>query len=276
VGSDHFLDAKQSAKRALALNPRNAEAHSALGYIEVLQLWNWEEGLRETQQAIALAPNDAEVANFAGDVYRSLGDFEQGTKWERRAIELDPLLPINHSDLTWVLQMQGRCQEAVAPGKKALELDPGLLGAVDALARAHICLGDLDRAGQLAEQLASADPTLYSGPDLRARIAIKQGRLDDARQATAELQRRARAGEMVNYAVAQLEVMLGDNEAAARSLALAYTQRDPFFPADDLWLLPEDWPDHPGIRATLDKPEIKGLFDMRRNYFKAQKMRGFK
>ena len=74
----------------------------------------------------------------------------------------------------------------------------------------------------------------------------------------------------------ELEVMLGDNEAAARSLSLAYAQRDPYFPADDLWLLPEDWPDHPGIRAALDKPELKGLFDMRRNYFKAQKMRGFK
>jgi len=276
VGSARFLEAKQSAQRALALNPRNAEAHSALSVIEVLHLWNWDEGLRETQLAIALAPNDAEIANFAGDMFRSLGDFEQGLKWERRAIELDPLLPINHADLTWVLQMQGRCQEAVAPAQKALELDPGLLGAMDALARAYICLGDFDKAGQFAEQLARTDPTLSSGPDLRARIAIKQGRLDDARQATAELQRRARAGEVVTYAVAQLEVMLGDNEAAARSLALAYTQRDPFFPADDLWLLPEDWPDHPGIRATLDKPELKALFDMRRKYFIAQKMRSFK
>ena len=276
VGSAHPLQARQAAQQALALNPRNAEAHSALGYLEILQKWNWDEGLRETEQAIALAPNDAEIANFAGDAYRAVGDFQQATRWERRALELDPLLPINHVDLAWILQVQGRCQEAIAPGQKALELDPGLFGAMDASARAYLCLGDFAQASQLAERMAKATPGLASVPDLRARLAIKDGRPDDARKAIAELQDRARAGEMNNYIIAQLEAMLGDNDAAAQALSLAYAQRDPLFPFDDLWMLPEEWPDHPGIRATLDKPELKALFDMRRNYFKAQKMRGFK
>ncbi len=276
VGSSHALQVQQAVQNALALNPRNAEAHSALGYLEITQSWSWNEGLRETEQAIALAPNDAEIANFAGDVYRALGDFQQATRWERRALELDPLLPINHSDLAWVLQIQGRCREAIAPGQKALELDPGLLGAMDALARAYICLGDFTQASRLMERMAKSAPGLASVTDLRARLAIQDGRPDDARKAIAELQTRARAGELLNYIIAQLETMLGDNDAAAQSLALGYAQHDPLFPFDDLWMLPEDWPDHPGIRATLDKPELKALFDMRRNYFKAQKMRGFK
>ena len=276
MGSAHPLQAQQAAQRALALNPRNAEAHSALGYLEILHKWNWDAGLRETERAIALAPNDAEVANFAGDAYRAVGDFQQATRWERRALELDPLLPINHADLAWILQMQGRCQEAIAAGQKALELDPGLLGAMDASARAYICLGDFAKAKQFMERMAKSAPDLSSITDLRARFAIKDGRPDDARKAIAELQTRARAGEILNYIIAQLETMLGDNDAAAQALSLAYAQRDPLFPFDDLWMLPEEWPDHPGIRATLDKPELKALFDMRRNYFKAQKMRGFK
>ena len=277
MGSSHFLEVKQVGAEALALNPRNAEAHSALGYIEVTQPWNWDEGLRETEQAIALAPNDAEIANFAGDVYRSLGDFEQATQWERRALELDPLLPINHVgpglDTADAGPLPGGDRARTeGPGARSRPAWSGGRAGPGATSAWAIST----RRASSRSRLALADPTLYSGLDLRARIAIKQGRLDDARKATAELQRRARAGEMVNYVVAQLEVMLGDNEAAARSLSLAYTQRDPFFPADDLWLLPEDWPDHPGIRATLDKPELKALFDMRRKYFKAQKMSGFK
>ena len=69
-------DGMRAAQRALELNPRNAEAHSALGYIQFLYLWQWEQGLRETRLAITLAPNDAEVANFAGDLFRFAGDMD--------------------------------------------------------------------------------------------------------------------------------------------------------------------------------------------------------
>jgi TolB-like protein/Flp pilus assembly protein TadD len=271
VGGDEAPRAVRAAKRALELNPRNAEAHSALGYVQTTQLWDWDAALRETRVAIELAPNDAEVANFAGDVFRETGDLVQGEHWERRAIELDPLLPVNRVDLGWVLLGQRRCREAIEPLMQARAMVPdGSLG-LDALARAYLCLGDFEVAAKAVEQSASAAPMF--GPDLRARLAIRTGRRDDALAQIGLMQARAQAGESLNYVMAQLFAMLGDYPAAAKHLSLAIEQRDPGLVGDELWVLPEDWPDDPAIRAALDHPSVKPLFEMRRGFIQSQKLR---
>jgi TolB-like protein/Tfp pilus assembly protein PilF len=268
-------DGMRAATRALEINPRNAEAHSALGYMQFVNLWQWEQGLRQTRLAITLAPNDAEIANFAGDLFRFAGDLDAGLKWERRAIELDPLLPINHSDLSWALQIVNECRAAIVPARKALELDPNQAVALDALSRAQICVGEFEPAEVSLARFDSLEPNSPFLLDARARLAVRRGREDDARDVLRALIVLVDAGAVFHYAVAQTQAQLGDGEAAGRSLEQAYLQRDPYFPSDDLYLLPEEWPSHPAILAALDKPELNALFAMRRAYLRAQKQRGF-
>jgi adenylate cyclase len=268
---DTATRARAAAERALALDPANAEAQMILAYVDFLYLWKWDDGLRGIEAAIAMAPNDAEVANFAGDIFRMAGDLENGERWERRSVELDPLFDVNHSDLGWVLLSQRRHDEAAASAARAIQLDPTYWSAYDVRARAFLWLGETANARREAGQLVRYFPNSAFEHEFGARLALADGDEPLARKHLAELQRRASAGEMQHYVIAYLQALLGDHDDAARSLEHAYALRDPTFASDAELFLPEQWPDHPAIRAALDKPDLVALYAMRRRFHAAAK-----
>jgi TolB-like protein/Tfp pilus assembly protein PilF len=258
-------EAKRAAERALALNAANAEAYSMLAYLNGANFWNWDAALLGTRRATELAPNDAEVANFAGDVFRFLGDFDNAIRWEQRAVDLDPLLAVNHNDLGWTLYAARRCEAAVASYERALEIDPVFLNGLFGLALALDCLGEPTRVDEIIERLAAKE--LNAPPllpiMLKVRRAIRDDKFDDARMQLAEMNREL-GEEVLHYWNARFQSQLGEYDDAARSLERAYRLRDPNFCNDPDVYLPEDWPDHPAIRAALDKPELNSLFEIRR------------
>ena len=50
---------RQSARRAIRLDPGLADAHTALGWILFSYDWNWAEAEREFRKGVELAPNEA-------------------------------------------------------------------------------------------------------------------------------------------------------------------------------------------------------------------------
>jgi TolB-like protein/Tfp pilus assembly protein PilF len=257
--NDYIEPARESAKHALTLNPDNAEALMVLAFTDALYKWRWDDGVREINAAIALAPNDAEIANFAGDTFRFAGDLENAERWERRAVELDPLFMVNHSDLAWLLLMRRRPQEALVASERALRLDPAYSSVRDVRARIFLMLGDPARAAAEIDALAKADPRNSLVDELGARQAIAAGDLPKARKYLANLQRRAEAGETQDYSIAVVQAQLGELDAAGETLERAYAARDPFFPADTEFTLPSDWPDDPAIRAVFARPALAAL-----------------
>jgi serine/threonine-protein kinase len=260
---DYTEPARQSAQRALALNPANAEALMMLGFLDVQYAWRWDDAVREINAAIDLAPNDAEVANFAGDTFRLVGDLENAERWERRAVELDPLFMVNHSDLAYLLLMRRRPQEALVASERAVRLDPAYSSARDVRARIFLALGDPARAALEIDAMARLEPDYALVEELRARHAIATGDVAGARTHLADLQRRAKAGETLDYIIAEVQARLGDVEAAGESLERAYAAHDPIIVADTELILPEDWPDDPAIRAVFARPELAPLFALR-------------
>jgi adenylate cyclase len=256
--------ARQAAERALALNPGNAEALMILGFIDGLYDWRWDDAVRAMNAAIALAPNDAEVANFAGDTFRFAGDLEKAEYWERRAVELDPLFMVNHSDLAWTLLMRHKAEEALVASERSVRLDPSYSSARDVRARIFLALGDPARAAAEIDAYESFDRRNSIIAELRARQAIASGDPARARRHLADLQRRAAAGETQDYVIATLQARLGDLDEAAEALERAFAAHDPILPADTETILPEDWPDHPGIRAVFARPELATMLAERR------------
>jgi TolB-like protein/Tfp pilus assembly protein PilF len=250
--------ARAACERALALDPGNAEAKIMMAFVDAVYLWRWDDARRGAREATELAPNDAEVANFAGDIGRVFGGPE-GLRWEARAVDLDPLADFNHSDLGWVQLMQGMPREAIANGQRAKRIDPTYWSANDMLARAYLAVGDTSAALAETEALARANPGSFNELELRARLALAAGDRAAARKYLDALRARA-VHEDIWYIVATVEARLGDAPAATASLKRALATHDPGFTSEvELWL-PSQWPADPALQAVFASPEIAPLY----------------
>ena len=68
--------AMQAARRALELDPSNAEALTAIGRA-LSNDFDWKGAKASFEKAYALGPNDVGVLNLYGDFMGDMGDFEQ-------------------------------------------------------------------------------------------------------------------------------------------------------------------------------------------------------
>jgi tetratricopeptide (TPR) repeat protein len=81
-----------------------------------LRLGQLERALQDTNDALALTPNDAIAYNNRGVIHRELGNFEHSESDLRRAIEIDPQLPNPREHLAKLLEAKSKtptCQPSV-------------------------------------------------------------------------------------------------------------------------------------------------------------------
>src|SRR5438876_5442901 len=84
--------AKEAALKALGLDPNLADAHLALGKVLFFSEIDLAGAMREYKRAIELKPNDAGAHHwFGNDTLAALGQFEEAIAEGRRSVELDPL-----------------------------------------------------------------------------------------------------------------------------------------------------------------------------------------
>ncbi|NQT25567.1 protein kinase [candidate division KSB1 bacterium] len=89
--------ARIMAEKALEINNRLAEAHTALGAVNEGE-WNWKEAEKEYKRAIELNPNYATGHQWYAEFLTILGVHEKACAEMKKALELDPLsLIINHN-----------------------------------------------------------------------------------------------------------------------------------------------------------------------------------
>ena len=224
---DVFPKAKEAARKALRLDPNLAEAHTALGKILFFDEIDLMGSLREYQRAIELKPNDATAHHwFGGDVLAGLGRFEDAIAEGRRAVELDPLSPIINTDLGATLYLARRFDQANAQLRKTLEIDPTFVNAHYYLGLILQQKGDLPGAiAQLekAKQLSGDEPFVST---LTAAAKAKAGDKRAALQMLTDLDKISQHREVLAYQRALLYVGLNKREEAIRWLEQGFEDRD--------------------------------------------------
>jgi len=117
--------AAEAARRALALDDGQAEAHAALGLVLFRRDWDRGGAERALQRAIELSPGSANAQSWYSALLSAEGRHEQAITAARRAVELDPLsLPLQ-LDLGVRLYYARRFAEATGEFRRVLELEPG-------------------------------------------------------------------------------------------------------------------------------------------------------
>jgi TolB-like protein/Tfp pilus assembly protein PilF len=258
-------EATQMARRALSIDPNDARAHAVLGTIHSNSEWRWDEAEREFALALQLAPNDAEVLNFAGDFYRILLDEKRMMATELKALKLNPLAIYNHSDLAWASLALGRYEDAIKYAHSARDIDPELIDTNLILVWSY---GKLGRIAEVRRTVLEArERARGSEPQhllLDSWAAIAEGRRAQALALQARLEPYVARGEYSSGLLGYNLLLLGDAQGALKWLERGYQERDLQLVYQEPVNLGEVGR-NPVTRALLERPGLRELVEIRRS-----------
>ena len=112
--TEGFRRARESAEKAIALDPKMASGYIALGMVQINYDWDWEGADASLKKAGLLAPGSATVLENEAYLARTLGRLEEAIALYKQAIALDPLIANFHLALAYELYFVGRYGEAQA------------------------------------------------------------------------------------------------------------------------------------------------------------------
>ena len=218
---DAYPTAKAAALKALQLDEKLAEAHTALGLLLCIGDLDMAGSISEFQRAIALNPNYATAHHWYGNgPLLALGRFEEAIAEGKRAVELDPLSPIINADLGQNLYVARRYDEAIAQLRKTLEIDPTFYYT-------HYNLGmALQRKGDMPAAIAEYTQAQQLSDDLFVQVLLaaakaQSGDKDAAIRMLAELEELSQHRYVSSYWRTLLYLSLGNRDEAVRWLEQA-------------------------------------------------------
>ena len=136
-----YPKAIQAAMKAIQLDDNLAEAHVALATPKMAYEWDWVAAEREYKRALALNPNDANARRQYGLQLMYQGRFQEAIAEMRRSLDLDPLSARTSRELSTVFFHARVYDQAINQGRKTLEIDPSHLRAYQTLGRAYLQKG---------------------------------------------------------------------------------------------------------------------------------------
>ena len=111
-------------------------------------------------KAIERSPNNAELYNNVGLLYRATGELERAEDAYQRAITINPKFAVAWSNLGVLLEQRGKRREATAALQQALALDPSNTGSKVNLANQFYAIGAYAEARRLLDEVLKVRPSL--------------------------------------------------------------------------------------------------------------------
>jgi adenylate cyclase len=195
-----YLELGESAKefqRGIKLNPSYATAHQWYGRLTLLATGQFDRAIAEVNRAVELDPISPIIHTDLGSVYIGARRYDEAMKQFHTALELDPQFYWAHRNLAVALELTGAAENAVAEYQKALELsdDPRVLAS---LGHAEASIGRQNEARAMLKQLTEVAKTRYVSDYGFVVIYLALGEKDQALE-WLEKDARERSGFEINF-----------------------------------------------------------------------------
>jgi serine/threonine protein kinase/tetratricopeptide (TPR) repeat protein len=115
-----FSAAIDAATKAIAINSQLSEAYAALGFAVLAGNYDWARGEAACRRAIDLNPNNAQAHVWYSLQLAMEGRFDEGVAQAKLGIELDPMSPFNSYNLGWILYFARRFEECEAQLRRVI------------------------------------------------------------------------------------------------------------------------------------------------------------
>ncbi len=212
---------------AIRLSPTFAPAYSGLSDVYAWAAWN--EGFISVLDAKPLARAAAEQAvqldSMSAEAFTSLGvykawfefDWEGSERDLRRAIALNPNYAFAHDQLGLLLASQGRFDESITEGRRAIELDPLSASILLDAAASYGYVGETVPEMELIRKASDLDPTFFYPRFQEGYLALSAG---DYPRAIAQYEQAQALGapSFVTAYLASAYAMAGDRTRAMATL----------------------------------------------------------
>ena len=166
-------------RRALALAPASARVHELYGLCGLLGRGRLAEALAELDRAIELDPLSALYAGNRGRVLTCARRFAEAEESCRRGLALDPGQLLVQVELIYALLFQGKFEEAIAVGRRAIETHGPANAPGQALALSYALAGQRDAGLQLVSE-ATEPVAGYKSPLALGLVHAALSEMDDA------------------------------------------------------------------------------------------------
>jgi tetratricopeptide (TPR) repeat protein len=179
IKSRDFDRAVGACRKALELNPKNAEAHHTLAFA-LKNKGMLKEGIPHLQEAIRLDPNHIDARYNLGLAMTYEGKLDEAVTHFTKVLQLDPNHAKAHADLASVLLLKGMPAQAAAHLSQAIRIEPNYANAYYNLAEAMLQQEKPDAAIEYLQQVLRIEPNDAQAHYKLAQIWALKGRNNEA------------------------------------------------------------------------------------------------
>jgi DNA-binding winged helix-turn-helix (wHTH) protein len=220
-----FAASRRAARRAVALDPNLAEAHTSFAEVVKDYDWDWRLAERHYQRALLLDPTYATAHQWYAQLLVSLGRYSEAVSHIEQARRAEPVSPAVNAYLPYIHLAGREYGRAVREAQRATRLEPYAPLAHFCLGRAHLFANEPERAVEALERAVT-----LTGPIsmCQAELSFARARAGDragASSVLAELIARSRREYVSPYDLAIAFTGIGDHGCALDHLEQAFAER---------------------------------------------------
>ena len=119
-----FPKSRAADTKALEIDPTLAYGYAGLGAYELFYEWDWQGAETALKRAIELDPNDAEAHELYASYLEAIGQVPEAVKEMQKAHELDPLALNANVDLGNAYYYAHEFDQAIEQFRRTLEISP--------------------------------------------------------------------------------------------------------------------------------------------------------
>ncbi len=235
-----WAQGRELALKAMAIDPRLADAEISLAKCALYGRWDWHETEERALRAIELDPVLSTAHFFYAILLLQLGRFESAMLEMQTARRLDPLSPPICTGLAWIHFNAGRYEQAIEQCRKTLDLIPDYFEALGCLGLVAIKRGEYTEAVSLLEKCVARSGNNPAIMGFLGYAYALAGSTEAARTVLHQLIQFSTQRYISPVGPALIHIGLGENDEGMDWLEKAYEAGDAFlayaktFPPYDL------------------------------------------